>query len=126
MSQDSEMSIESQMSIDPTPNIIDFFLWISHGGNVSAENNLYKMKTKFRSIIMYSRPFDTITSDKLENIINNPCELILGSCPYVPIQNPDEKKKKKKKVMFIYHQYYLLLTKMKFMIMFGSIQDYII
>ena len=96
MSQDSEMSIESQMSIDPTPNIIDFFLWISHGGNVSAENNLYKMKTKFLSIIMYSRPFDTITSDKLENIINNPCELILGSCPYVPIQKPDEKKNKKK------------------------------
>lgn len=92
MSQDSEMSIESQMSIDPTPNIIDFFLWISHGGNVSAENNLYKMKTKFRSIIMYSRPFDTITSDKLENIINNPCEMILGSCPYVPIKNPDKKK----------------------------------
>ena len=90
----SQESIGSEMSIDPLPeniNIIHFFLWVSHGGNVSAENNLYKMKTNFRSITMYSRPFDTITTDKLEDIIyNKPCELILGSCPYVPIKNPDE------------------------------------
>jgi hypothetical protein len=72
------------------PNFIHFFLWISHGGNVSAENNLYKMKTKFRSIIMYSKPFNTASETQLTELISNPCELILGSCPYVPIQQPDK------------------------------------
>lgn len=95
MSQGSKMdiiddeSVVSDMDI-VEPNFIHFFLWISHGGNVSAENNLYKMKTKFRSIIMYSRPFNTATDVQLTELILNPCELILGSCPYVPIQQPDK------------------------------------
>ena len=67
-------------------NIMHFFLWVSHGGNVSAINNLYPVKTEFQSIIMYSRPFNNTTLNEIKQLEKDPCDMILGSCPYIPIQ----------------------------------------
>jgi len=64
---------------------INFFLWVSHGSNVSSENNFYPIQTKFKSIILYSKPFQTIYGTDLVETTSNPCRLILGTCPYIPV-----------------------------------------
>ena len=50
---------------------IDFFLWVSHGNNVSGNNSFYPIKTDFVSISLYSAPYRIITSSLLENIDKN-------------------------------------------------------
>jgi hypothetical protein len=66
---------------------INFFLWVSHGANVSSENNFYPIQTKFKSIILYSKPFQIIYKKDLEEAITNPCRLVLGTCPYIPVNS---------------------------------------
>jgi hypothetical protein len=66
---------------------INFFLWVSHGTNVSSENNFYPIQTEFKSIILYSKPLQPIFLDELDEITKNPCKLVLGSCPYIPVEN---------------------------------------
>jgi len=66
---------------------INFFLWVSHGSNVSSENNFYPIQTKFKSIILYSKPFQKIYGKDLDEVTENPCRLILGTCPYIPVNS---------------------------------------
>jgi hypothetical protein len=66
---------------------INFFLWVSHGANVSSENNFYPIQTKFKSIILYSKPFQKIYETDLVETTTNPCRLILGTCPYIPVSS---------------------------------------
>lgn len=73
---------------------IDFFLWVSHGNNVSGNNTFYPIKTDFVSISLYSAPYRIITSVLLENIdkkgktySEEVCDLVYGHCPKVPIEN---------------------------------------
>lgn len=66
---------------------INLFLWVSHGTNVSSENNFYPIQTEFKSIILYSKPLQPIFLDELDEITKNPCKLVLGSCPYIPVEN---------------------------------------
>lgn len=72
---------------------VHLFLWVSHGENIGSSNNFYPIETKFQSVILYSKPFKVITSEELSELLNNPCRLILGSCPSIPII--DEKTNKK-------------------------------
>lgn len=48
-------------------NQIHFFLWCSHGGTVSAENNLYDVETGVHSVMFYGDQFDDIQSDLLSS-----------------------------------------------------------
>jgi hypothetical protein len=74
-------------AIEEDKNIVHAFLYISHGTNVSSINNYYPMETKFNSIIMHSKPFESIDGKELENFHSNPCKIITGSCPYIPIED---------------------------------------
>jgi hypothetical protein len=76
---------------------IHYFLWISHGNNVSGNNNFYPIKTDFISISLYSAPFSIITNTILEEISNkgavfseNICNLVYGHCPKIPIENNND------------------------------------
>jgi hypothetical protein len=75
------------MSAANEEDIVHAFLYISHGSNVSSINNYYPMETKFNSIIMHSKPFETIDGKELEQFMSNPCKIITGSCPYIPIED---------------------------------------
>ena len=46
---------------------LHFYLWISHGANVSSKNNYYSLETKFRSLTFYSSPFEEITNEYLNS-----------------------------------------------------------
>ena len=90
------------MDIINENNVLNFYLWISHGTNVSGNHNYYPIETKFRALTFYSRPFEIITSSPLLNLDqfirtgrDNPgiCGLISGSCPHIPIVNKETKQK---------------------------------
>ena len=86
-------------------NILHFYLWVSHGANVSSNRNYYPIETKFAALTFYSHPFETIyetfldtldKSIKFENTeggSNDICKLITGSCPIIPVINKDTKQK---------------------------------
>jgi len=75
------------MSAAIEEDIVHAFLYISHGTNVSSINNYYPMETKFNSIIMHSMPFESIDGKELEKFMTNPCKIITGTCPYIPIED---------------------------------------
>jgi hypothetical protein len=81
------MENEVYMDIGEEDSVVDFFLWISHGDNISSESNFYPIETKFQSIILYSKPFQAITSSELKDLLEEPCKLLVGSCPRIPIEN---------------------------------------
>jgi hypothetical protein len=81
------MEEEIYMDIPDDDNIVHFFLWISHGNNVSSSSNFYPIETKFESVILYSKPFQEITTTELSEIREEPCKLLIGSCPRIPIEN---------------------------------------
>jgi len=105
------------ITILPPNNVLHFYLWISHGTNVSSNHNYYPLETKFSALTFYSRPFETISSEFLQmldsviiNSTNNQqgspinqqgspfiCSLISGSCPHIPITD----KKTKKKIVYL-------------------------
>jgi hypothetical protein len=72
---------------------ISMYLWISHGETVSGEHNFYPVETKFQSLVMYSRPFQGITGQKLFEMDKDICRLLLGSCPFIPIVDKATNKK---------------------------------
>lgn len=86
-------------------NILHFYLWITHGANVSSNRNYYPLETKFAALTFYSHPFEKtyehfllnlekgITSQDTEGGSNDICKLITGSCPIIPIINKDTNQK---------------------------------
>jgi hypothetical protein len=86
-------------------NILHFYLWVSHGANVSSNRNYYPIETKFAALTFYSHPFESIhqffldTLDKSIKFENTEvgssfiCKLITGSCPIIPIINKETKQK---------------------------------
>jgi hypothetical protein len=86
-------------------NILHFYLWVSHGANVSSNRNYYPIETKFAALTFYSHPFETIyetfldtldKSIKFENTEGGSidiCKLMTGSCPIIPVINKDTKQK---------------------------------
>ena len=68
------------------------YLWISHGTNVTQENNYYPYEFKFRSGMFYSKPFKSIHISDLKELENNPCDILTGSCPLIPQKDQHGKK----------------------------------
>lgn len=73
--------------------LVNMFLWVSHGTNISSNNIYYPIETQFNSIITYSRPFEFATTRHLEQMSSSPCRVILGTCPKIPMLNPITNKK---------------------------------
>jgi hypothetical protein len=73
---------------------INFFLWVSHGTNVSDDSAYFYLpfETKINYLVMYSKPTKNETYDTFVKLIQNPCSLITGSCPFLPILQPNGKK----------------------------------
>lgn len=82
------------MVIDPTDEI-DFFLWVSHGSNVSDDTEYFyfPFEYKFNYLVMYSKPLKPTSDAELDAIIANPCDMVTGTCPILPIQKINGKKK---------------------------------
>ena len=80
------------MEIDP--KIVNFFLCVCHGANVSDDSAYYYIpfETKFNYLVMYSHPTLNESYETFENLFKNPCSLITGSCPFLPITKPNGKK----------------------------------
>jgi hypothetical protein len=81
------MEKELYMDIEEEDDVVHFFLWISHGNNISSSSNFYPVETKFQSVILYSKPFQEITTSELKELLEEPCKLLVGSCPRIPIEN---------------------------------------
>ena len=73
---------------------INFFLWVSHGTNVSDDSAYFYLpfETKINYLVMYSKPTENETYETFVKLIDNPCSLITGSCPFLPILQPNGKK----------------------------------
>ena len=73
---------------------IHFFLWVSHGGNVSHVNTYHVTDIPFKQIVMYSKAFKTSNTVDLENMYKtNTCDFLLGSCPIIPFATKTNKRK---------------------------------
>ena len=66
-------------------DVIHMFIWVSHGGNVSAINNYYPIETRLQAILLYSKPFQSINTAEVQEYVSNPCKLVIGTCAYAPI-----------------------------------------
>ena len=73
---------------------INFFLWVSHGMNVSDDSAYYYFPYdyKFDYLVMYSKPLKIAYVQQLDDFNANPCDLITGSCPFLPITQESGKK----------------------------------
>lgn len=73
---------------------LHFYLWVSHGANVSSVHNFYPIETKFLALTFYSRPFERIDKDYFDEITDwNFCKLVTGTCPIIPIIDKTTNKK---------------------------------
>jgi len=74
--------------------IVNFFLCVCHGTNVSDDSSYYYIpfETKFNYLVMYSHPTLDESLQTFEDLFANPCSLITGSCPFLPITKPNGKK----------------------------------
>jgi len=79
------MEPEIPRNISGPDSQVDFFLWVLHGGNVSSNHNFYPLNVKYQSLVFYSKPYTVITSDELQEFNNNPCKLLGGACPIIPV-----------------------------------------
>ena len=73
---------------DTTPGgeiVIDFFLWVLHGQNVSSNHNFYPVLVKYQSLVFYSKPYTAAYADEFDSLVSNPCKLLGGACPIIPI-----------------------------------------
>jgi hypothetical protein len=77
----------------PTEKILHLYLWSIHGLNISSVHNYYPIETEFKSLVFYSKPFNTIYTEKVNELIKNPCSMITGSCPIIPITDSETKTK---------------------------------
>jgi hypothetical protein len=64
---------------------IDLFFWISHGANITQENNYYLIQNPFKFINFYSKPYQLTSTNEVDAYVNNLCLLLLGSQPVIPI-----------------------------------------
>jgi hypothetical protein len=88
---------------------LDFFLWVSHGLNISANYTTYPVETKFKAITFYSSPTFAIAAELLDKIgLKNLTKsrgtvysgqtsrdftgVLLGACPRVPVTDNRTKK----------------------------------
>lgn len=77
-----------------SPPIAHYFLWISHGINVSGSNAYHVTDLPFKQIVMFSKTFKPITVGKLERLYkHNTCDLFTGNCPILPFTDKTGKKK---------------------------------
>lgn len=74
-------------------DFINVYFWVSHGLNVTTDKNYYNMEIKFDSLIFYSEPFSNVTLSDLNKYITDPCKLVRGACPIIPIINKLTNKK---------------------------------
>ena len=65
--------------------IIDFFLWVLHGQNVSSNHNFYPVLVKYQSLVFYSKPYTAAYASEFDYFVSNPCKLLGGYCPIIPI-----------------------------------------
>ena len=88
--------MNQQISDNQNPNEIHYFLWCSHGGTVSAENNLYDVETGVHAVMFYGNQFDIIGGEILSNAFtyNNQgiptysnVESLLRGCPTISYQD---------------------------------------
>jgi len=73
---------------DTTPGgeiVIDFFLWVLHGQNVSSNHNFYPVLVKYQSLVFYSKPYTAAYAADFDSLVSNPCKLLGGACPIIPI-----------------------------------------
>lgn len=98
---DSVTTKRAKIEINPEgKNIIDYYLWVSHGANVSANQNYYPIHTDFLSISIFSEPHKVITNDYLNKILDintassDVCQLLKGVCPKIPVVDVTNQKKK--------------------------------
>jgi hypothetical protein len=52
------MSAPLEEDILPQP-ILGFYLFVAHGNTISANHNYYPIKTEFRAITFYSKPYES-------------------------------------------------------------------
>lgn len=77
-----------------SPPIAHYFLWISHGINVSGSNAYHVTDLPFKQIVMFSKTFKPISVNKLERLYkHNTCDLFTGNCPILPFTDKTGKKK---------------------------------
>lgn len=88
-----ELSRAAAVESDQNKEYIDAFLWVTHGTNVSSVHNFYPIETKFKAVTFYSRPFEIIDSGQLEEIMGDPCRIMLGACPKIPVTDKITNKK---------------------------------
>ena len=81
------------MSAFSTTNYVDFFLWIIHGANVSSNHNFYPFEVKYKSLVTYSKPFTPISVTEVDQYFTDPCTLLAGHCPVIPILDKTTGKK---------------------------------
>ena len=71
---------------------VDFYLWATHGTNISSVQNFYPIETKFEALVFYSKPFENIDdSDLITIFTKDPCKMLTGTCPIIPIENKYKK-----------------------------------
>lgn len=64
------------------------FFWVTHGSNVSSLNTFTEMTNfQFQSVLLYGQPYSIIADEMFENLLINPCNILLGSCSYLPTQH---------------------------------------
>ena len=80
------------MEVEAEEDIVHLFLYVSHGINISAKNNYYPIETNFNSIVLHSSPLQPAYPKDFKELIDNPCKLILGSCPYIPIEDNNSRR----------------------------------
>ena len=66
--------------------VVNLFLWVLHGKNVSSDANYYFFDFKFESLALYSKPFEIEFPTSLEYMNLHSCLFLQGSCPYIPIK----------------------------------------
>ena len=80
--------------------ILDFYLFISHGNTISANHNYYPIKTEFRAVTLYSKPYESyidtlgkLLKDYETSETQGICRFVYGSCPKVPIVDKESGEK---------------------------------
>jgi hypothetical protein len=87
--------VEQNVDMNIDPDEIDFFLWVSHGSNASDDSEYFyfPFEYEFNYLVMYSNPLKPTSDAELDAIIANPCDMVTGTCPILPIQKMNGKKK---------------------------------
>jgi hypothetical protein len=83
------------MELDKDADPVHFFLWVSHGLNISHVNTHIPVNLPFKQIVMYSKTFKSINANKLQYMQKaSTCDFLTGACPIIPIKDNKTNKKK--------------------------------